>query len=304
MSSGYLDGIIYNLLPGQYQIGKLVFGRHTTVRVETCDVKPYDVNPQDYQVSRADEIRFGWDSLKPSTIELTFDVLESQLLDIYADSIPNFWAEMPTVADFQKVWKADDTRNLWGEMLPLYICGTDGITRTVYGRPRQFTYGMNSPYTRAIQCLGEFQRADTLSYSVNETGYGITQAEPSATIPGTDGDGPSWFRIVMEGPVTNPSFTFTGLSLNGITQTAPLTMSLSYTVAADEIIEINSYPWSRRAVSSNGLNLSPNLGGDTPYLDRLRFNNDATLIVTMGGTGMTSDTDAAILYRDAYQIVG
>lgn len=296
--------LIRNLLPGQYQIGDLVFGRGTTVVVETCDVKPYDVNNMDYQVSRSDENRFGWDSQKPATLELTFHVLKNRLLPPYEDLIPNFWAEMPTVDEFQKEWRADDVRYIWGELKPLYICGADGITRSVYGRPGQFTYGKDSKYTESIQCLGEYRRADTLTYSVNETIYGMNQAAPHIVIPGTEGDACSWFRIELLGPITHPIFTMTGLYVNGVTLSTPLAIELDYTVAAGEVVEINSYPWSRRAVSSNGQNLSAQLIGATPYLDRLRFEHNATVDVTMTGTGMTSDTEALLLFRDAYQTVG
>jgi hypothetical protein len=296
--------IVRNLLPGQYQIGDLVFGRATTVPVENFDIKPYDVNAQDYQVSRADEMRFGWDQLKPTTIEITFDILNNKLLPPYEDYIPNFWTDMPTVAQFQKEWKGDDIRYVWGQMKPLYVCGRDGITRTVYGRPGQFTYAKNSQYSEVLQCIAEFRRADTLSYSVNETGILMTPSSPTVSVEGTLGDAYSWLRIELEGPIVSPVFTLTGLCVNGVTIETPIEIQLDYTVADGEVVEINAYPWTRRCISSTGLNLSAQLIGQTPYLDRLRFEPDATLEVTMSGTGTGSNTVAALLFRDAYQVVG
>lgn len=291
--------IIRNLLPGQYQIDNLVFGKHTTVRVETFDIKPYDINAQDFQTSRADEMRFGWDQLKPTTIDITFHVLNNKMRPGYENLIPNFWAEMPTVAQFQEAWRADDVRYNWGQMKALYVCGKDGITRTVYGRPGHFTYAKDSEYTEDVQCLGEFRRADTSSYSVNERGVILTNQVRNGTAPLSTGDAPSWFRILFNGPAVKPKFEVTG------TMFGDINFGLDYDVADNEVIEFNSYPWSRRVVSSNGQNLSGSLNGDTPYMDRLRFDHKSTLGIAMSAdSGMTDDTKAAILFKDAYQVVG
>lgn len=289
--------VVMNLLPGQYQIDNLVFGKYTTVRVETFDIKPYDLNAMDYQTTRSDEIHFGWDQIKPTTIEITFDILYSKLLPDYAGLIPNFWAEMPTVDDFANVWRADDIRYNWGVMKPLYACGKDGIIRTIYGRPGAFTYPKDSEYTEVLQCLAEYRRADAFGYSVDEHAVLFNDLQLTQTIYGTAGDAPSWMRILLDGPVTNPTFAFTGTMLGDVT------FQLDYTVADNETIEINAYPWTRRCVSSNGQNLSSQLIGDTPYLDRMRFAADAVLSCTMGGTGMTGDTEALLLWRDAYATI-
>lgn len=289
--------VIMNLLPGQYQFGDIVFGKHTTVRVENFDIKPYDLNAMDYQTSRSDEMHFGWDQIKPSTIEITFDILYSKLLPEYEHLIPNFWAEMPTVDDFQNAWRADEIRYSWGEMKPLYACGKDGITRTIYGRPGAFTYPKDSEYTEVLQCLAEFRRADAFAYAVEERGVLFTNSQLTQTINGTYGNSPSWFRILLDGPVVNPTFAFTGTALGDVT------FQLDYSVASGETIEFNGYPWSRRTVSSNGQNLSNNLIGDTPYLDRMRFNSDSDLTCVFGGTGMTDATEALLLWRDAYATI-
>lgn len=287
--------VVRNLVPGQYQIDNIVFGKHTTVRVETFDIKPYDLNAMDYQTTRSDEIHFGWDQIKPATIEITFDILYSKLLPQFESLIPNFWSEMPTVADFANSWRADDIRYNWGEMKNLYACGKDGLTRVIYGRPGAFTYPKDSEYTEVLQCLGEFRRADVFAYSVDEIAVIMSASQTSAIVPGTAGDAPSWFRLLMAGPATNPTFAFTGTALGDVT------FELDYTIAEGETVEISGYPWERRAVSSNGLNISNLLIGDTPYLDRMRFNSDAELTCDMSATtGMGDDTEVLLLWRDAY----
>jgi hypothetical protein len=181
----------------------------------------------------------------------------------------------------------------------------DGITRAIYGRPGQFTYAKKTDYTEAIQCVAEFRRSDAFGYSVNETGVAITHDASDVVITGTNGDGPSWFRVLIFGPITNPSLTFTGLYLNGVTQSTPLTITVDHTLVSGEVVELNSYPWGpRRCVSNSGLNLTTSLSGDTPYLDRLRFGHDAELEVVLSATTFPSDAEAILLYRDAYQIVG
>lgn len=289
--------VVRNLLPGQYQIDNLVFGKHTTVRVDNFDIKPYDLNAMDYQTTRSDEIHFGWDQIKPTTIEISLCILYSKLLPDFVSLIPNFWAEMPTVDDFINAWRADEIRYAWGEMKPLYACGKDGITRTIFGRPGAFTYPKDSEYTEVLECIGEFRRADAFCYSVDEIAVLMNSSQPNALVPGTDGDAPSWFRIEMQGPAINPSFAFTGTSLGDVT------FQLDYTIASGETVEINGYPWSRRAVSSNGLNLSAKLIGDTPYLDRMRFNSDSILTCNMTATGMTGATEALLLWRNAYAAI-
>lgn len=250
--------LLYNLVPGQYQIGDKVIGRGTTVRMETCDVKPYDQNNQDYQVARSDELRFGQDTFKPSTIELTFDVINNKLRPGYEGLIPGFWDEMPKVTDFSAIWRNDESRHLSGSMVPLYICGKDGLTRAVYGRPGQFTYTKEEEYDEYVQCLAEFRRGDTLAYTARETYFKLEQnSDPFYLIRGS-GDGPStWLRVLLVGPLTNPVITI------GTQQ-----LQLNYAIAAGNAVELSSYPWQRRIIDANGLDLSANMMGNSQYLDK------------------------------------
>lgn len=291
--------IVRNLLPGQYQIDNLVFGKYTTVRVSNFDIKPYDLNSGDFQTSRADEMRFGWDQLKPTTIEITFNVLSNKMRPGHESLLPNFWKEMPTVAQFQEAWKSDNLRYDWGEVKPLYVCGKSGITQEIYGRPGHFTYAKDSPYTEDVECLGEFRRSDTSGYSVKEKVLTLTNSSRAGTIYGTAGNAPSWFRMLMSGPAVKPTFTISG------TMHGSISMGLDYTIAANEVVEINGYPWSRRAVSSFGTNLAAYLNGGSPYLDKLRFESKSNLGVSFNAaSGTSSATKLLVLYKDAYQVIG
>lgn len=289
-----------NLIAGQYQIGDIVFGKGTTVNVDTFDAKPYDKNVQDMQLSRNDEINFGQDQDKPTTIEITFNVRYNWLLPKYSGLIPNFWHGQPTVDDFAREWKADEIRQIPGEVKPLYKCGRDGITRAIYGRPGQFTSGENTEAAEAVECMGEFRRLDTYGYGVTEHALIMSQADPTVTIPGTLGNAPTWLRILLVGPVTHPIITFSSSYERGET-----VIDFDYEVEAGEIAEISSYPWKRRVINDANppLNLARKLIGDSPYLDRLRMGHNQTIDVEIDGDDMTSDTRAAVLWYDAYHLV-
>jgi hypothetical protein len=292
-----------NLVAGQYQIGNTIMGYGTQIKMEKFEVAPYDVTNTDYQLPRSDEKRFGFDQLTPTTLVLTMSVLRNYIRDNAHNNglgLTNaIFNDFPKIADLQREWRADRERKIWNEMKPLYVCGLlDGITRIVWGRPGQFTYARPTKLTEWLQCLGEFRRADTLSYNATEFIAFMTQAVPVRTILGTGGDATSWFRILIAGPINDPTLSFTSDkgSLVG-------TIALDYDVAPGEIIEISSYPWSRFTVSNTGENLSATHFGTIRYLDKLHFDYDESVTCTMTGSAMTGATAAGIAFRDAYQVI-
>jgi hypothetical protein len=247
-----------NLVKGQYQIGDIVMGHGTNIIIEGFDVKPYDVNAQDYQITRSDEMRFGYDSFKPTTIEIQASVIYNYLLPAFTGTRTNFWHNMPTVSDLAMEWRANDIRNSWGEMKPLWFCGRDGIGKIIFGRPGQFGVEKADSKSTIVKCVAEFRRADTLVYSATENAVNLTHnAVPQYLWRGV-GDASTWFRIVGVGPLTNPVITV------GENQ-----IELGVSFAAGEAFEISSYPWQRRAVKSDRTNLRNSLIGDTPYLDKM-----------------------------------
>lgn len=248
-----------NLIPGQYQIDNYVIGKGTNVIVEQFDAKPYDVNAQDYQLPRSDEIRFGFDQLKPTTVEIQMQVIYNRLLEPFTETKPNFWHGTVTVDELAAAWRGDSVRYQWGEMLPLFFCGRDGIGKILYGRPGTFGSEKASPQSEIIKCVAEFRRADTLAYSADEQFFELTHNEIPQLLWRGRGDAATWVRIVGEGPITNPRI-YIGehlLKLDGVS------------VAAGESFEISSYPWQRRAVKSDRTNIRGYFSEDSAYLDRL-----------------------------------
>lgn len=293
-----------NLVPGQWQIGDIVMGYGTNIRVVSVDVKAYDVNAQDYQVARSDENRFGMDSFKPTTIELTLSVLQNRLLAGNEDLIPNFWHSMPSIHDLSREWRGDGVRQIWGQMKPLYMCSKlDQTEKIIYGRPGQFTYVADDEFNggEVMNCVAEFRRADTFAYSIYQNAVSIKTDDLTKTITAPNSQGPNWLKIFIAGPVDHPILTFTNMFMSP----TDVVMDLDYNIAADEIVEINAEPWSRRVVNNGDppINLASNLIGSTPYLDKLKFNFDSSVDITFAGSGMTGATEALVMWRDVYTVI-
>mgnify|MGYP000075284692 CR=1 FL=1 len=249
-----------NLLPGQYQVGDIIMGRGTNIIIEDFDVNPSDINAQDYQIPRTDEIRFGQDDLKPTTIEIKGQVLYNWLLEDYEGTIPNFWHGKPTAADLEMLWRADSFRRNWGELGYIYYCDNDGNGKIIFGRPGQFKRTKRTKYNPVVEFTAEFRRADTLNYSAEEYAIQMTSNALPQYLTRLQGNTDSWIKILGQGPITNPKITI-----------GELEIELEGSWGANEVFEISSYPWQRRAVDSNKVNLSTKLVGDVNYLDKIKI---------------------------------
>lgn len=222
----------------------------------------YNIQAQDSQLIRSDEIQFGFDSFQPAPI-----IFEMGVLDFNA--IPNMQglvgsATFSTDATNQAVnrlaqaWRGEGVRQSWGEMMPLKCCERDGRVVVFYGRPRKFQVSKRSLKSSHMTVNAEFQRADTLCYSDTENITQILKSDNPTYITRSGAESDTWLRIVGYGPLTRPVITIGSQQVD-----------LDISVAAGEAFEVNSYPWSRRAIKSDGTNICAKLVGDTQYLDRL-----------------------------------
>lgn len=246
-----------NLVNGQAQIGDLVVGVGTNILMDPPNFNADDVQNQDFQTARSDNISFGHDQFKPTTIEFKFTVLDNYLLAGWEDTIPNFWHSMPTIADLVFEWRNDVGRKTWGSMKEIFICNGNGEGRAIYGRPG--TGKVTKPSSDSLETFfeGEFRKADTLFYSPEEYVTELEIGEAPNYIYRDRGDADSWMRIWLQGPMVNPRLTI-----------GECDISLNKTIEEGELVEISSYPWNRRIVNNEREFLASNFNGQTP-LDRL-----------------------------------
>lgn len=274
------------LTKGQYQIGNIVMGAGTNLIVTGFEAQSYDVNAQDYQISRSDEIRFGSDTFKPTTVTMNIEVIYNWLLDPFKDTIPNFWSNKPTVGDLANEWRGDDVRFNWGAIKPLYFCGRDNIPKMIFGRPGQFTAEKVSHNSTIVKCVGEFRRADTMVYAVEENSQPLS-ASSDTTITRSFGDMDTWCKVILRGPATNPGVRVGNYSI-----------FLDTILAPGETIEINSYPWSRRAITSNGINIRNTFTSNSAYLDKIKIPMGQSTARIIRGSG-----SGTIFWRDAWSAI-
>lgn len=283
-----------NLREKQYQIEDLIFGLGTPYKVGNenggFDIQPYGVNVGDYQIPRQDENRFGQDQLVPGPININMVLLQNRWLRPGPPGAALVSADLPHL---QRIWRADDVRYKWGEMQALYYGSIDGTTHIIFGRTGKFQYSKIDSKTESHTVVAEFRRADILSYSSTLWVKNFLPNEsPELVTNGTNGDAPSWITLYLQGPISNWEVEFNGISF-----------SSDWDIPAGKILEINSYPWTRRAVDSDGINRRANLIGATPYLDRLRFKHTDAPTVEWTGTGTNGDTKGVVAFRDAFQVI-
>lgn len=293
-----------NLVPGQWQIGDIVMGRGTNILVESVNVNPYDIDAQDYQRARADEISFGKDSWKPTTIEFTFEVMHNYMLPGYEYLKPNFWHSTPTIADLKREWRADEVRKIWNQMKPIYMCSKyDGLPKVILGRTGQFGETQDDMFDggEVVKVTAEFRRADTYAYGISVNAVALNQSDMDVTIDGTNGEGPSWIKLLLRGPLNHPIITFTNLH----DTTGNIVIDFDYNIPAGKVVEINGEPWARRVVSNDNppLSLPRKLIGDTPYLDKLCFDFNKEIGISFTASGMNSDSEILATWRDSYQVL-
>ena len=287
-----IDWTPRNLLPGQYQIEDLIFGKGTVYKCNNFEIMPYGVQAGDFQIPDMDENKFAKDQHTPGPINITLGLIQNRWLRKIVNGAVLKSAD---VGRLQRIWRGDGVRKQWGEQQALFFCGNDYVQKVIYGRTGKFQYPRYSEKTESFECTLEFRRTDSFAYSATEyvAAFDINTPAPVMASAGTLGDAPSWVTIYLRGPMQGAEITF-----------GSVVFQLDWDIPAGKILEINSYPWSRRCVDSDGINRRANLVGPTPYLDRLRFNYDQPLLIRCTANGTTSESKGVVAYRDAFQIIG
>lgn len=294
--------------PYQYQIGDILFGRNTNIPISSVEPQPYNVNAQDFQIPLTDENKFGVDTLVPGPIIFNMAILENYMLDQFSNVVPgniepdDVMALRGTIlGKLARLWKAKEVRTFWGMAMPLYFCDGNGQILRIYGRPGKFQYKPRANDRNSwIDIQAEFRRADTYAHSHIEYYIGdeadphkgmAPDADPVTAVRG-DGDGDSWVRVLIFGPATHPVITY-----------GDNTIELALTIPAGVVLELSSYPWSRRIVDDTGVNHRARMIGETRYLEEIIFPADEELDISWTCTGADGDTQMYFLWREAYNVI-
>lgn len=297
------------LTEGQYSVGGVVFGANTMYPVRNFDPGAYDVNVNDWQMQRSDELRMGQDYQKPGGCLIEMAAMRNRYLPnmaglgrISEGSVLALPTERTLLGDIAREWRSDDIRFYHNYMKPLRY-HRDGLTRRMYGRPRRFATvpgGVKSEWTNIV---ADFQRIDSIFYSDAETIQASNRnpASVGQTLPVTidqAGDGPSWFKAYLIGPIASPVISL----VDAASGTVIYQIVLDYTLGVNEVVEINAYPWERRIVSSTGANLSAKLAGVSPYMNEMRIpTTPAWINMATGTPGSTAAGTSLVSYiRDAF----
>jgi hypothetical protein len=289
-----------NLRPFQYQIGGLVFGRHTNMVVSKVDIQTYNVNAEDFQIIRTNERSFGVDTLSPGSLVFTLGALDNRPINFAAaidyDLLPLMlgYKSQAMLSDFLMEWKANDVFPNWGETKPIYFADRDGVTKRIYGRPGKVTYSRSTTKNAFWNVQAEYRRADTYVYSDVEYFVGpIYPGQAPVFASRQDGDGPAWMRILFTGPFNHPVMTY-----------GENVLEVGVQEADGSVLEVNSYPWERRVIDSNGINWRSQLLGETVYLDQLQFPVGTTWPISWVQEGTAnSDTAAYFCWRESYNMM-
>jgi hypothetical protein len=294
MTNLAIAGTSKNLRPYQFQLGDLVFGEHTKYPVVGVTIATYNVNNQDFQIPQSNETRMGQDTLQAGPITFTMGVFDNAPMGYGYNTLPDdlILKSSKLLTALQKEWKADDVRQQWGALKPLVYCDGYGVVRQIYGRPRKFTYTRKRPGSQFHKVTAEYARIDTLTYTDTEFAAELTNGAGPVGFTRDGGDARAWYRVLLTGPQTNP------LIIVGADQ-----IELQLTIADGVEVEVNSYPWSRRIIDSNGVNLRTTLIGNSKYLDRLGIPADTSVPMSWVASGTSGDSECVVLWRDAYNTV-
>lgn len=258
------------LSPGQWSMNGVKFGKGTPYSVTNVQIQSYNVQAQDDQNLMSDELNMKQDSFMPTPITMEIGVNDFKIIPSMMALVNNKnFDETPYKGLLDKLslaWRGDSVRRNYGQITPLKYCRRDGKVMTYYGRPRKFQATKASAKSSFYKVTAEFMRADTLVYADEENFQLIEQQADPVFINRTEGNCDAWLRILGYGPLSNPVITIGDQQIH-----------IDREIGENEVFEVSSYPWQRRAVTSEGFNISSDLVGDTQYLDKLKISpNKAT----------------------------
>lgn len=287
------------LAPGQWEYQGLVFGRGCPIEVATVDIPGGEITPGDTTPPGTEDGRsFGLDKAGGRTITVEFFTTADT-----AEAARTAWAQ------FSARWRDPALRHTQRAVAPLRFRLPGGRERVVFGRPRNLDATSTGLLAEGrVEWSATFETADEAFYGAEHTarlglvpdlsgGLRLPARLPASLAPvtGTDqtrlsnrGDAPAWPVITFHGPVAHPEVTWLA------TRTS---LRLAEELAYDQSATIDTRPWARTALRSDGASLAGALTG--PRLADLALPPGGTE-VSFRGQDPTGRAACTIAARDAH----
>jgi hypothetical protein len=275
----------------QFQIGGITFGRGTYFPVSKLEDDGYAISAGDYPIAQSDEMRMTKDYIQPGIISIEMAALNNYAMP--GETVEGLLPGQYLADLFASTWRADEARLTWGELKPLLFSAM-GEDRMAMGRPRRFARSRLTPKAEWTNIVCDYQKVDPYYYKAEEQELSLTPGSAgihTATIERSGlGTAPTWLSFYITGPIVNPKIHLQGFP----------DVEVNLTIAAGKTLEINSYPWQRRVVDTDGINRRVNLVGTSPYLDELKIAPLSSVPVGFSGSGTTGATSMLVKWREAY----
>lgn len=255
---------------------------------------------QDTPYPSADGTRFGRDYRPGRTVTFEFGV--------------NKYAEVDGAdahGTLAKAWRADAIRTTPGAVAELHVRRA-GRERVAYGRPRRFASAFHeavwSGYSLAT---ADFVASDDLWYDASESVmtlglvptdqggfitpfvFPLTSTAASGSPAGQVQSGglvETWPVVTFQGPVQRPSIELTGL----------WKFELDANIAFDQSVTIDTRPWARTVLRSDGASLAGKLTRKSARLSKATIPPGESFQVRFTGTDLTGTASMSLRFRDAY----
>lgn len=291
------------MLPDSCDIDGYQFGgwdqAQTKVMIEDITFNAPDITTMDRQLPRSDGIRFGRDYRGGRTIAFDMHVFGSsggqgfEILD-----------------ELTQAWYGDNVRTSPGAVQTLRIRAGHRPARRVYGRGRRLAPAPLrtsatgwSPVTAEFKTIDHYyyddqEKTNTVSI-VPEQGGGLLAplAAPLSTLgvsyaPGeilVEGTSACWPVYVIKGPIKLPTVEVVG----------EYRITLGIGVAFDELLVIDTRPWTRGVRMGNGTSVAGALTPASALLRNARL-APGTHEIILSGLDETGTSSLTVAWRDVY----
>jgi hypothetical protein len=267
------------------------------VNMSAPDMSDVEVRADDFDRPRSDGRAFGSDFRGARTITFSLGVLGESEAEV-----------RDRLAVLSNVWRADAVRSTPGALAEMVVQYA-GRERSCFGRPRKFAHSDEDAAQGFIPVTATFDTADDLWYSATSTdqtlsiaggvGGGLLAplASPLGTTQNSDrsvaiearGDLPAWPVITISGPITNPEIEVMNL----------WKIRLATTIAEGQSVVIDTRPWARTVVRSDGASLAGAFTRDSRRLSNA-YIPAGRYELAFRGSSPTGTATAHLSWRDTY----